>query len=88
MASESGDRSTLDAVGRAASVVQSILTSLAIVVGGAWAVWEFGLKRVSVPRIEMHHEITALRISPDYRLIHLSVAHENRPVTMWMVRLR
>lgn len=74
--------SRLDVVNTTATIVQSVLTSLAIVVGGAWALWEFGLKRVAVPRIEMEHQVTSLRIGPDYRLIHLSVTHENKGDTL------
>lgn len=82
MTNASAKAGTAEKIGAWASVAQSLLTCRAILAGGGWALWEFGLKRVSVPRIELHHAVTALRISPDYRLIHLSVAHENKGDTL------
>lgn len=75
-------KTKLSAVKEIAGLIQSLLTILAVIIGAGWALWEFGLKRVSTPKLVIEHRVTSLRVSDDYRLIHLSVRHENKGETL------
>lgn len=63
-------------------IVQSIATIVALVIGGVWALYIYNNQREAKPHLNIDHEITSILLSPEYRLIHISVIHENRGNTL------
>ena len=59
-------------------IVQSAATVFALIVGAVWALYIYGTQREAQPQLDIDHAITALRLTPDYRWVHLTVIHKNR----------
>ncbi len=58
-------------------IIESIISTLAIIVGGYWAYLKFIRKRESFPRADIEHKIFYKLIGNGKRLVHLSVIIKN-----------
>jgi len=58
-------------------IFESLLTGLAIVIGGFWTYNKFIKKRESYPRALLRHKVENRILNDDKRLIHLCVEIEN-----------
>jgi len=60
-----------------ASIMQSIITMLAIIVSGFWGYWVFIKNRQQYPRMKLSHLITYRRIEKQKILLHINVTVQN-----------
>lgn len=59
-------------------VVNSLIATLAIVVGAVWALREFVWKREAFPQMEISQAIYSTFVSPNERLVRVTVTLENK----------
>jgi hypothetical protein len=69
-----------------AAAVQSIVTSIAFVVGGIWAMHKFKLKRDGYPKAKTSHKLTVIDFDEKQRFVRLDLSVEN--VGEKLLRLR
>jgi hypothetical protein len=60
-----------------ASIVQSVFTTIGIVVAGAWAFHRFCLRRERAPRVNLVHKISDRPIIANKRLLHVEAEMSN-----------
>lgn len=63
-------------------IVQSIATIIALLAGAIWALYIYIDQREAKPQLNINHQIKSLLLNPEYRLIHITVIHENRGNTL------
>jgi hypothetical protein len=64
------------------SSIQSIATTLAIIVGGGWAYYEFWYKRETYPKLEVTHNVSFMRISEEECLVMTRIGVKNAGSTL------
>ena len=72
-----GIADTKSSLRRGAELVQSILTSVAIVVGGGYALYQSFIHRETAPIIDLTQEVTSRRVSSDYQWVHVEAIVHN-----------
>jgi hypothetical protein len=68
----------LDSTPTALQLIESALTSAAIIVGGVWAYFLFWKRRINYPRVALEIEITSAVLPQFKRLVHITLRIENR----------
>lgn len=62
----------------ALEMFQSAATLIALLVGAAWGMHLYVEQREAKPQLDIDHRVSTLALTPDYRLVALTVVHENR----------
>lgn len=77
MASGSPHAGWLDRIEKIASIVQSVATVGAVIVGALWTYWLFVENREQLPRAKVEHAVQTVGLSNKSRLLRLDVTVEN-----------
>jgi len=58
--------------------VESLAKILALVIGAAWAVWNFNWRRARAPKVHLEHEFYTRPLGDSVRLVTVTLAIHNR----------
>jgi hypothetical protein len=75
---EIGQYTDSDSLKDWSEVIENIFASLAILIGGAWTLWRFGLFRERFAKIEFNLDLKVLGKSNDHYIIELMAIIENK----------
>ena len=59
-------------------VVHNLLESAAIIVGGAWIIYRFGISREQYPKLQLDVDISLIGVHQDEYLVELCATVENK----------
>ena len=68
------------------SLIESALTSIAIIVAGVWGYYLFWRRRSTYPRAALELQVTTARLPRDKRLLHVGLRIENQSDVLLRVR--